>query len=82
MSQLECAVCGAPSEGGHWIGDSRVFMCPQCGGYRLSGTAIHEFEAGGRQKPNPAAFRDLVSRKRGNADDYPLITSGDLSTLA
>lgn len=78
MEHVPCPVCGSASEGGHSIGDSTVFICPQCGGYRLSGTAIALFEKGTLQKPDPRLFRDLVRRKRGTSSEYPTITSGDL----
>ena len=78
MTQTVCPICAAVCEGGHAIGDSTVFICPQCGGYRLAGTAVALLKKGTLQPPDPEWFRDLVKRKRGASADYPLITSGDL----
>ncbi len=78
MEQVQCPVCGAAAGGGHAIGDSIVFICPRCGGYRLSGTAITLFEKGTLQKPDTTWFRDLVQRKRGNSTEYPVIAETDL----
>lgn len=78
MTEISCPICGAASEGGHAVGDSTVFICPQCGGYRLAGTAQELLELGTLQPPEPDKFRDLVKRKRGDSIDYPTITSGDL----
>jgi Zn-finger nucleic acid-binding protein len=80
MSQVLCPVCGAVAGGGHKIGDSTVFDCPRCGGYRLAGTVIALIDKGTQQKPNPAKFRDLVRKKRGNSTEYPVITSADLGS--
>jgi len=79
MTKVPCPVCGAASGGGHKIGDSTVFICPECGGDRLAGTAMALLEDGTLQKPDPKWFRDLVARKRGNSTEYPVITSDDLS---
>jgi hypothetical protein len=78
MEKVQCPVCGAASDGGHKILDSTVFICPNCGGFRLAGTAIALLENGSLQKPDPKRFRELVSRKRGKSTEYPVITSGDL----
>lgn len=78
MKKLQCPVCGAASGGGHKIGDSTVFICPNCGGFRLAGTAIALLENGTIQKLDPKRFRDLVLRKRSTSTEYPVITSGDL----
>ena len=78
MTKVPCPVCGAASDGGYSIKDDILFNCPKCGGYRLAGTAIALLENGTLQKPDPKRFRDLVSRKRGNSTEYPVITSGDL----
>ena len=78
MGQINCPVCGSASSGGHSIGDSTVFICPKCGGYRLAGTAIALLENGTLQKPDPGWFRALVQRKRGDSMDYPVISAGDL----
>lgn len=78
MTQTTCPVCGVAAEGGHAVGDSTVFICPRCRGYRLAGTVMALLEAGTLQRPDPEWFRDLVNRKRGNSTEYPLITSSDL----
>lgn len=78
MTQTVCPICGAVCKGGHKIGDSTVFICDRCGGYRLAGTAIALLEVGTLQPPDSEWFRDLVKRKRGTSTEYPLITSGDL----
>ena len=75
---LSCPVCGAASDGGYSIGDDTLFICPRCGGYRVSGTAIAMLEKGTLRRPDPERFRDLVKRKRGASSEYPAITSGDL----
>lgn len=75
---MKCPVCSTVSGGGYNIGDSTVIICPQCGGYRLAGTAITLFEKGTLKRPDPAWFRDLVQRKRGKSTEYPVITPGDL----
>ncbi len=76
--KVPCPICGAASDGGYNIGDSTVFKCPQCGGYRLAGTVITLFEKGTLRKPDPKAFLDLVRRKRGNTREYPVIIPADL----
>ena len=78
MTQIVCPICGAASEGGYALGDSTVFICPSCGGYRLAGTTITLLEKGTLRRPDPKWFLDLVRRKRGNSSEYPLITSDDL----
>lgn len=78
MTQTTCPVCREEADGGHAVGDGTVFICPRCGGYRLSGTAMALLEAGTLQQPDPESFRGLVKRKRGTSTEYPLITSGDL----
>jgi hypothetical protein len=78
MNQAQCPICRAASGGGYSVGDDTVFLCPQCGDYRLAETAKALLEKGTLQRPNPVWFRDLVRHKRGNSTEYPLITSGDL----
>jgi hypothetical protein len=60
MNEIPCPVCDAASGGGYLIGDSTVFICPDCGGYRLAGTAITLLKNGTLQKPDPGGFRALV----------------------
>jgi len=43
----------------------------------LAGTVVALFEKGPLAKPDPAAFRDLVKRKRGTSTEYPVITQYD-----
>ncbi len=78
QSGLACPVCGGPSSGGYSTGDSTVFICPRCGGFRLSGIAVTLFGKGVLRKPDPGQFRDLVKQKRGTMLDYPVITLRDL----
>lgn len=78
MQELNCPICHAPSGGGHHVGDSTVIMCPECGNYRLAGTALTLLQNGTLQRPDRAWFRDLVNRRRGDADEYPIITQYDL----
>ena len=75
---MTCPICGSTASGGHSIGDSTVVICPQCGGYRIAGTAITLLENGKLMKPEARAFRELVKRKRGKTTEYPVISSGDL----
>jgi len=75
MTKRPCPICGAEAEGGYSVGDGTP---PNCGGFRLAGTAIALLENGSLQKPDPKRFRELVSRKRGKSTEYPVITSGDL----
>ena len=76
--QLRCPICGSVAKGGHNVGDSTVYECPNCGGYRLSGTVVKLLAIEGVQRPSPEAFRALVRGKRGDSTEYPLITSPDL----
>lgn len=78
MTQTICPICREAVEGGHAVGDSTVFICPRCGGYRLAGTAMALLKAGTLQQPDPEWFRDLVKRKDDETTEYPLITSADL----
>ncbi len=48
-----CLVFHSVSDGGHHIGDSTVFKCPQCGGYRLAGTVMALLEKGTLRLPDP-----------------------------
>lgn len=75
---MNCPICGTASSGGHAIGDSTVIVCPTCGGFRLSGTAVTLLENGSLKPPDPAKFREVVKRKRGKSSEYPVITQGDL----
>jgi hypothetical protein len=76
--KVPCPICGAASDGGYSIGDSTVFKCLHCGGYRLAGTVIALLEKGALRKPDPKAFLDLVRRKRGSSREYPVIIPADL----
>lgn len=76
---LPCPICDASAGGGHAIGDTTVIICPQCGGYRLAGTAGAMLKLGTLRKPEPERFQEIVRSKRGTSDDYPVITPGDLS---
>lgn len=73
-AQTTCPVCGGAAEGGHHMGDTTVFMCPRCGGYRIARTALTLLELGTLQRPDPKWFADLVERKRGDSTAYPVIT--------
>jgi len=75
---MTCPICGAKASGGHHVGDSTVIVCPHCGGYRLSGTVITEFENGRLKEPDPDKFKELVKRKRGKSTEYPVIMTYDL----
>lgn len=75
--EVTCPVCGSEAEGGHRVGDSMVVVCPHCGGYRLSGNALDKTRSG-QSETSPSQFRDLVKKRRGDSDEYPLITSYDL----
>jgi hypothetical protein len=44
----------------------------------MAGTAIVMLQFETLKSPDPKKFRDLVKRKRGASDDYPIITSYDL----
>ena len=76
--KVPCPICDAASDGGYSIGDSTVFKCLHCGGYRLAGTVIALLEKGTLRKPDPKAFLDLVRRKRGSSREYPVIIPADL----
>ena len=78
MTELQCPICGAKCQGGYAVHDDTLYNCPNCGGFRLAGTAMALLENGTLQKPDPKRFRELVSRKRGKSTEYPVITSGDL----
>ena len=77
-AEIQCPVCNAPAKGGHYVGDSTIFVCPNCGGYRLAGTVMQLIENGTIRLPDPDIFRGLVAKKRGTRSDYPTITSYDL----
>jgi len=78
MSELTCPICNSRAAGGHAVGDDTVVICPNCGGYRLSGTAQALLRNGTLPTVDPQRFRDLVARKRGSSAEYPVITSGDI----
>jgi hypothetical protein len=46
MEKVKGPMCGAAAGGGHKILDSTVFICSNCGGFRLAGTAIALLENG------------------------------------
>lgn len=75
---VRCPICGSSATGGHKVGDSTVYECPNCGGYRLAGTVEKLLAIEGVHRPSPDAFRALVRAKRGNSTEYPVITSHDL----
>ena len=79
MTALLCPVCDSASGGGHAVSDATVFICPRCGGYRMSGTILALLRSGAVSKPDPESFRHIVARKRGDSAEHPLITSYDLS---
>lgn len=76
---IECPICGTAAEGGHHIGDSTVFICPRCGGYRLSGTVVQLLENDTVELPSPDDFKELVAQKRGASNEYPVILEDDLN---
>jgi hypothetical protein len=78
LNRVTCPICDAACGGGDAIGESTVFVCPQCGGYRLAGTVITLFENHSLARPDSLSFRDLVKRKRGTSPDYPMITSANI----
>lgn len=78
MKALSCAICGTPAEGGHHVGDSTVIIWPQCGGYCLADTALTMLKNGALKTPERSWFKKLVRSRRGDSDQYPLITSYDL----
>jgi Zn-finger nucleic acid-binding protein len=79
MTTTLCPVCDVPSEGPSNFPDSTQYICPRCGGYRLSGTAVELLaNRTALERPDPDWFRDLVRRKRGDSDEYPVITTYDL----
>lgn len=78
MSTLLRPVCSSPATGGYAVGDTIVFVCSSCGGYRLAGTALTLLQKGTLMKPDAGEFRELVRVKRGDSSEYPIIKSGDL----
>lgn len=76
--KLSCIACNTACERGDTTGDFTVFLCPQCGSYKVSDTALVMLRNGTLRQPDPKAFRALVTKKRGNSSEYPLINSGDL----
>jgi Zn-finger nucleic acid-binding protein len=78
MNDVRCPICEATIRESQPAGDATLFVCPRCGGYRLSGTAMRMLELGSLQRPQPQRFAELVKQKRGRSSDYPTITSGDL----
>ena len=73
-----CPICGSVAKGGYDVGDSTLYECPNCGGYRLAGTVVKLLAIEGVHRPSPEAFRALVKAKRGKSSEYPVITSHDL----
>lgn len=78
MTTLQCPVCDSQSDGGESFGDSILFICPRCGGYRIAETVLTLLRNGTLPRPDPDHFRELIKRKRGNSKEYPTITSYDL----
>src|SRR2546426_6445089 len=78
--KVPCSICGAASDGGHHIGDSTVFKCPQCGGYRLAGSVDALFEKCKLRLPYPQSFCE-PAKKRRTSKQEPLLTSHDLRAL-
>lgn len=76
-TKRQCPICGAPAKEYEPTGDSTTIVCPSCGGYKLSGTAVTLLENGNATAPAPEIFRAIVQRKRGKSAEYPTITSYD-----
>lgn len=75
---LTCPICGSAATSGASTGDSTLYVCPQCGGYKLAGTVETLFANGKLQKPTPERFRQVVAKKRGASSELPVITSFDI----
>ena len=79
MTTILCPVCRSAAGDGKHFGDTTQFECPNCGGYHLAGTVLALIEKGTKNKlPTPQAFKELVAKKRGKSENYPVITSYDL----
>jgi hypothetical protein len=72
-----CPVCHSPAGDGKHIGDDTVFLCPNCGNYRMAGSLLAEVR-NGKKLPTPAAFKGLVTEKKGKSTQWPVITQYDL----
>ena len=84
MPDTSCPICKTEADGGHHLGDTTVFICPQCGGYRLTENAIVELQNSTLPTPKPSEFAALVSQRRNESEapeEYPKITTDDLRAL-
>lgn len=77
MHAVQCPICESAATGGYRIGDAVLIECPQCGSYRLSGTALVLLREGALPRPDAQRFREIVTRKRGTSNEYPVIGSDD-----
>lgn len=77
---MQCPVCKAePTEQKLGTDDNVIFICPQCGGYRLSTHALRDLQNNTSSRVNVDKFRDLVRQKKGTSSEYPLIDQTDMS---
>ena len=79
MSDTVCPICEAEADGGDQVGDTTLFICLECGGYRLARSALTEFQNSSRTPPTQSPFAKLVAQRRKElGKEYPVITTYDL----
>lgn len=77
MTYIQCPLCHGNAEGGHQFDDDTVYICENCGGYRLTGTAEHLIKIGTISNIDLEKIRRKIIEKRGNSSEYPIITEYD-----
>ncbi len=73
MDENACPISGHASALETRLQDSRQFNCPECGRFRVSGTALHLFEI----NPNRYDRRGLLAEAkcRAKPGEIPLISN-------
>jgi DNA-directed RNA polymerase subunit RPC12/RpoP len=76
---MECFICSAESSEVPSTGDYKQLACPECGEYRLSGTAFALFKEQNWKFNVEETRRWLASQRSGGT--IPLISSERAATL-
>ena len=76
---MKCFICSTESNEVPAAGDYKQLACPECGEYRLSGTAITLFEQN-KWKFN-VEFTRLWLESQRSGGTIPLVTSERAATL-
>jgi predicted RNA-binding Zn-ribbon protein involved in translation (DUF1610 family) len=81
---MKCPICGteAKSCGDRDYGDKSAFLCPRCGSYEISGSALSMLESRLAKSPNAGARLSHAIRMQPKKDnEWFMVTSANLDEL-